>query len=83
LLSAKHIGTGWFGKDDGTDVECRVTETALTKRCGANGITNAELHRAFKDNQSRIETVAKRKYAAGQVTVESDRTVIVIDVADL
>ena len=78
----------WFGDDDGKYVECRVTVLALTKRCGANGTTNAELHRAFKDNQSRIEANAKRKYAEVEVTVERDssvqtRTVIVLDVADL
>ncbi len=72
----------WFGDDDGKYVECRVTVLALTKRCGANGITNAELHRAFKDNQSRIEAIAKRKYAARQKTIEKDRTVIFLDVAD-
>ncbi len=73
----------WFGEDNGKYVECRVTETALTQRCGANGIANAELHRAFKEHRARIEAIAKSKYAAEKVTIDPDRTVIVLGVADL
>ena len=78
----------WFGEDDGEYVECRVTGSALTKRCGAEGIADAELHRAFKENREKIEKVAKAKYAAGNVTTEQDspeqtRTVIIVDFPDL
>ena len=72
---------------DGKYVECRVTVSALTKHCGANGIIHDKLHRAFKENREKIEAIAKSKYAAGNVTTEQDspeqtRTVIVVDVAD-
>ncbi len=70
-------------QDNGKHVECRVTETALTRRCGANGIANAELHRAFKEHRARIEAIAKSKYAAEKVRTKPDRTVIVLGVADL
>ncbi len=74
----------WFGMDDGKYVECRITVTALTKDWGAEGITDAELQRAFKENREKIEKIAKSKYATGMVTTEQDspeqtRTVIVID----
>ena len=77
----------WFGEADGKYVECRVTVSALTKHCGANGIIHDKLHRAFKENREKIEAIAKSKYAAGNVTTEQDspeqtRTVIVVDVAD-
>ena len=73
----------WFGDDDDKYVECRVTGSALTRRCGAEGITNAELCRAFKENRAKIEAAAKSKYEAGKVEIERDRTIIVLDVADL
>ena len=78
----------WFGVDNGRYVECRVTGSALTKRCGARGITDVELRRAFKENREKIEAVAKSKYAAGKVTSERDsreqtRIIIVLDIADL
>ena len=65
----------WFGEDNGKYVECRITETALTRRCGAIGITHAELARAFAANRGKIEAIAQSKYAAGKVTMETDRTV--------
>ena len=73
----------WFGDDNGKYVECRVTVLALTRRCGAQGIADGELHRAFKTNRAKIEARAQNKYVARDVKFERDRTVIVLDVADL
>jgi len=67
-----------FGCDTetGEDVECRVTHKALMDRCGARGQTDSELLRAFGEHRAKIEDAARRKYAAGKITRESDRTVV-------
>ncbi len=45
-------------------VDCRVIATALTQHCGAGGLNNQELLRAFNEHRARIENTAQRKYAA-------------------
>ncbi len=67
-----------FGRDSetGEEVECRVTHKALMDRCGARGQTDSELLRAFGEHRAKIEDAARRKYAAGNITRESDRTVV-------
>lgn len=46
-------------------VEIRVLANALTLRCGAEGITNNELLRAFGACRAKIEAAALRKYETG------------------
>ena len=45
------------GKDteNDSDVEIRVGATTLTRRYGANGLTNAELCRAFEEHRQKID----------------------------
>ncbi len=74
----------WFGSNDGEYIECRVAVTALTRYWGAEGISDAELRRAFTENRDEIEKIARSKYATGNVETEQDspiqnRTVIVVD----
>ena len=73
------------GRDEAVDcyVDCRVTHKALIDCCGARGIANDELLRAFEAHRERIETVAKRKYEDGRVEGLPDRVVVWIDVSDL
>lgn len=73
------------GRDEAANcyVDCRVTHKALRECCGARGIANDELLRAFEAHRERIETVAKRKYEDGRVERLPDRVVVWIDVSDL
>ncbi len=50
--------------DTGDTVDCRVIATVLTQHCGAGGLGNQELLRAFNEHRARIENTAQRKYAA-------------------
>ncbi len=70
------------GQDSSTDVDCRVIATALTQRCGANGITNAELLRAFNEHRLEIEAIATRKYAKQQTEQRPDRVIVWVGPAD-
>ncbi len=73
------------GRDtkSGEYVEYRVISTALTQRCGAKGITNIELLRAFEQHREGIEETAKRKFDAGQVVRQPGRVVVWLSVGDL
>ncbi len=64
------------GQDSSTDVDCRVIATALTQRCGADGLTNPELLRAFNEHRQEIEAIAIRKYAKQQTELRSDRVIV-------
>ncbi len=68
--------------DTGGNVDCRVIATALTRHCGAGGLTNQELLRAFNENRARIENTAQRKYAADRVERLKDRIVVWLDRGD-
>ena len=68
--------------DTGDNVDCCVISTALTRHCGARGLTNQELLRAFNEHRARIENTAQRKYAAGQVERLQDRIVVWLDRGD-
>ena len=73
------------GRDEAANcyVDCRVAHKALRECCGARGIANDELLRAFEAHRERIETVAKQKYEDGRVERLPDRVVVWIDVSDL
>ena len=73
------------GRDEAADfyVDCRVTQEALKVCCGAKGIADDKLLRAFEEHRERIETAAKRKYATGHVEHLKDRKVVWLEVADL
>ncbi len=73
------------GRDEAADcyVDCRVTQEALKVCCGAKGIADDKLLRAFEEHRERIETAAKRKYATGRVEHLKDRKVVWLEVADL
>lgn len=78
----------WFGEDGALYVECRVGVMALTKRCGAEGLANREMMRAFNAHKGRIEKAGRRKYEFGNFVIERDpaeqeRRVIVLGVDDL
>ncbi len=60
-------------------VDCRVIATALTQHCGAGGLGNQELLRAFIEHRARIENTAQRKYAADRVERLKDRIVVWLD----
>ncbi len=64
-------------------VDCRVIATVLTQRCGAEGLANDKLLRAFEHHCSRIEEVAQRKYGDGKFDRERDRLVVWICLEDL
>ncbi len=72
------------GRDEAADcyVECRVTHKALNDFCGAGGIANDTLLRAFEAHRERIEMTAKREYEAGRVERLSDRVVVWLEVVD-
>jgi len=63
-------------------VDCRVISTVLTQHCGAGGLENQELLRAFDEHRARIENMAQRKYAAGEVERVNDRIVVWLHSAD-
>ncbi len=78
--------TVWLqGRDEAANcyVDCRVPYKVLKDCCGARGIANNELLRAFEAHRERIEKAAKRKYEAGRVEYLSDRVVVWLEVADL
>ena len=62
--------------DTGANVDCRVISTVLTQHCGAGGLENQELLRAFNEHRARIENMAQHKYAAGEVERLNDRIVV-------
>ncbi len=68
--------------DTGGNVDCRVISTVLTQHCGAGGVTNQDLLRAFNEHRARIENMAQRKYDAGQVERLNDRIVVWLHSAD-
>ncbi len=68
--------------DTGDNVDCRVISTVLTQRCGARGLGNEELLRAFDKHRARIENMAQHKYAAGQVERVNGRIVAWLHSAD-
>jgi hypothetical protein len=67
--------------DTGDNVDCRVNYLVLTQHFGAGGVTNQELLRAFNEHRAKIENIAQRKYAAGNVERLSDRIVVWVDSA--
>ncbi len=68
--------------DTGDTVDCRVISTVLTQHCGAGGLENQELLRAFNEHRARIEKMAQHKYAAGQVERVNGRIVVWLHSAD-
>ncbi len=68
--------------DTGDNVDCRVIFTVLTQHCGAGGLENQELLRAFNEHRARIEKMAQHKYAAGQVERVNGRIVVWLHSAD-
>ena len=60
----------------GANVDCRVISTVLTQHCGAGGLENQELLRAFDEHRARIENMAQRQYAAGEVERVNGRIVV-------
>ncbi len=68
--------------DTGDNVDCRVISTVLTQHCGAGWLENQELLRAFKEHRARIENMAQRKYAAGEVERVNGRIVVWLHSAD-
>ncbi len=68
--------------DTGANVDCRVISTVLTQHCGAGGLENQELLRAFNEHRARIEKLAQREYAAGKVERLNDRIVVWLHSAD-
>ena len=68
-LQCRDSGTGAY-------VDCRVISTVLTQHCGAGGLENQELLRAFNEHRARIENTAQRKYAADRVERLKDRIVV-------
>ena len=64
------------------NVDCRVISTVLTQHCGAGGLENQELLRAFDEHRARIENMAQRKYAAGEVERVNGRVVVWLHSAD-
>ena len=68
--------------DTGANVDCRVISTVLTQHCGAGGLENQELLRAFDEHRARIENMAQRKYAAGEVERVNGRIVVWLHSAD-
>ncbi len=64
------------GQDSSTDVDCRVIATALTQRCGADGLTNPELLRTFNEHRQEIEAIAIRKYAKQHTEQRTDRVIV-------
>ncbi len=64
------------------NVDCRVIATGLTQHCGAEGLNNQELLRAFNEHRARIENTAQRKYAADRVERLIDRIVVWLDRGD-
>ena len=72
------------GRDSGTGayVDCRVISTVLTQHCGAGGLENQELLRAFNEHRARIENMAQHKYAAGEVERLNGRIVVWLHSAD-
>ncbi len=66
----------------GANVDCRVISTVLTQHCGAGGLENQELLRAFDEHRARIENMAQRKYAAGEVERVNGRIVVWLHSAD-
>ncbi len=65
--------------DTGANVDCRVIAKSLTRHCGAVGLENQELLRAFNEHRARIEKLAQREYAAGKVERLNDRNVVWLD----
>ena len=74
-LQCRDSGTGAY-------VDCRVISTVLTQHCGAGGLENQELLRAFNEHRARIENMAQHKYAAGEVERLNDRIVVWLHSAD-
>ena len=68
--------------DTRDNLDCRVISTVLTQHCGAGGLENQELLRAFNEHRARIENMAQRKYAAGEVERVNDRIVVWLHSAD-
>ncbi len=68
--------------DTGDNVDCRVISTVLTQHCGAGRLENQELLRAFDEHRARIENMAQRKYAAGEVERVNGRIVVWLHSAD-
>ena len=64
------------------NVDCRVISTVLTQHCGARGLGNEELLHAFDKHRARIENMAQRKYAAGEVERVNGRIVVWLHSAD-
>jgi hypothetical protein len=67
-------GVKFLMEDGDREVACRVDEDILRERFGI--ATNEDEAAIFHRNREEIESVANRKYAAGQIEPHNDAMII-------